>query len=146
MRTYKADSDFVRKTAFLDFSSHKWMVFLWHSVVLGLQLCSLSIVSHGVLTQRMEVCLKHHVLRFLWRFQLNHQCRCVSRMPMDHVCNLFQSQSPTVDGFQNPGVGTPICSRQFLQDSNLLCVPLSPCPPCVAAMGGGCQALPRGLP
>ena len=53
----------------------KWW-FLWHLAVLGLQLCSLSTVSHQVLTQIMEACLgawcKHHNLRFLWRFQLSH--------------------------------------------------------------------------
>ena len=49
---YRADSvESVRKTAFLGFSS------LWHSAVLGLQLCSLSTISHQVLTQIMEVCL-----------------------------------------------------------------------------------------
>ena len=56
----------------------KWW-FLWHSAVLGLQLYSLSTVSHWVLTQRMEVCLDawctHHILHFLWRFQLSHRCR-----------------------------------------------------------------------
>ena len=56
MRACTAESESVRKTAFLGFSSHEiW--FLWHSAVLGLQLCSLSTVSHQVLVERMEVCL-----------------------------------------------------------------------------------------
>ena len=59
MRVCRADSESVKKTAFLGFSSHEIMVSVAFSM-LGLQLCSLSTVSglsHQVLTQRMEVCL-----------------------------------------------------------------------------------------
>ena len=97
MRACRADSESVRKTAFLGFSSMKWC-FLWHSAVLGLQLCSLSTVSHRELTQRMEVCLdtwcKLHIL-FLVAFQLNHWCRCVSRMPLDSACQSLPEPEPS---------------------------------------------------
>ena len=73
--------------------------FLWHSAVLGLTLCSLSTVSYQVLTQRMEFCLDawclHRILHFLWRFQLNHRCTCVSRTPLDSACQSLPEPEPS---------------------------------------------------
>ena len=54
MRACRADSESVRKAAFLGFSSHKLMVSV---AALGLRFCDLNTVSHQVLLQRMEVCL-----------------------------------------------------------------------------------------
>ena len=56
MRACRADRESVRRIAFFGFFSHDNML-LWHSAVLALQLCSLSTVSHQVLTHTMEVCL-----------------------------------------------------------------------------------------
>ena len=56
MRACRADSESVRKTAFLGFSSHEMMVSVAFISARTSAHC-LSTVSHQVLTQIMEACL-----------------------------------------------------------------------------------------
>ena len=56
MKVCRVDSESARKTVFFSSLPTKcWL--LWPPAAAGLQLCSLSTVSHQVLTQRMETCL-----------------------------------------------------------------------------------------
>ena len=68
MRACRADRESVRKTVSLGFSSHEIMV---------------------------SVVCKHHILRFLWRFQLSHRCRCVSRMLLESACQSLPEPEPS---------------------------------------------------
>ena len=75
-------------------------------------------------------------------FQFMGECLGSCRPGTDPISQRWLD-CPHVDSFQILGVGVPVCSMRFLQDSKLLDAFFSPCPLCVPSMRGGCQALSR---